>query len=1047
LACVTAYAGPLELVKESGLRGGVVVHVGCGDGAATAALRINENILVQGLDASSENVAAARETLLKRGLHGPVSVREWDGGALPYNDNLVSLLFVQGGIGVSKAEMLRVLAPGGAAHVERGGRWERIAKTIPADQDDWTHSLYDASGNAVSRDMRVGPPRHLQWFGGPRFGRQHEHMSSFTSMVSDGGRVFYIVDKGSPVSILLPSQWSLIAKSAYNGALLWERDIPEWHTRLWPMKNGPVVLPRRLVALEGKVYVTLGIDAPIMQLDAVSGKTLRTYAGTEGTYEFVVSDGVIFSVVSSTGKFFRHKREHLDMVVERNMIFGQTYPRESRYVTAIDAATGKELWRNESLVSESSLCADDRHVVFNDYEGVVCLDRKTGKRRWKSEVEQSKQYQFGRGSSVVLHDDLVLFSGMTKKVTAFSATDGKQLWAAKQPATGHHSPTDIFVMQGRMWYGQTASGRAPGTFVGINLKTGEVEESFSMDKKPSWFHHRCHRGRATEKYIIASRTGIELVDVDAKAYDVNHWVRGACTYGVMPANGILYAPPHPCACYLSTKLSYFNALVSPDQVTYREKPRSGGGRLTRGPAFGIAVSPDDKAGTGDWPTHRHDASRSGAASTVVDGQLKERWKASIGGKLTSCISAGGKVFVARADEYALYALDAENGKRLWRYAVDARIDSPPTYVDGRVVFGSAAGSVYCLTADLGELAWRFDAAPERRQMIALDRFESPWPVHGSVLVLGQTAYCLAGRSRFLDGGMRLFLLDVKTGKVRSEKTLDQIDAATGKELHEYVRGLSMPVGLSDVLSANEDYLFLHSQVLDFDGNTLSADSLKEQEEKVRHLFTPTGFLDGSWFHRSYWTYGTKFSSGWNQWYKSGRANPAGRLLVHRGESIFGFGRVQTDFRWMTPLAYHLFCIDESGPLLKPANKSKKDANYGQPTKNLFKYDWSREIPILATGLTVADKALVVAGAPRVVDEKKDWENIYDPGVNARLHKQATLLDGAEGGLLWVVDAKSGDKLSSLKLPAIPVWDGLIAANGKVLLCLENGDLVCLGNGS
>ena len=48
-------------------------------------------------------------------------------------------------------------------------------------------------------------------------------------------------------------------------------------------------------------------------------------------------------------------------------------------------------------------------------------------------------------------------------------------------------------------------------------------------------------------------------------------------------------------------------------------------------------------------------------------------------------------------------------------------------------------------------------------------------------------------------------------------------------------------------------------------------------------------------------------------------------------------------------------------------------------------------------------------------------------------------------VLLAVNAKTGKKLAELKLPAIPVWDGMIAANGKLFICLENGDFICLGN--
>ncbi len=123
-----ASAGPLEIVKQSGLKGGLVVHAGCGDGAVTASLRINDQILVQGLD---KNVEPARELLLQKKMHGPVSVVQWGGGALPYNDNLVNLLFIEEGIEVSRQEILRVLAPGGAAHVSQGSGWTNTTVEVP----------------------------------------------------------------------------------------------------------------------------------------------------------------------------------------------------------------------------------------------------------------------------------------------------------------------------------------------------------------------------------------------------------------------------------------------------------------------------------------------------------------------------------------------------------------------------------------------------------------------------------------------------------------------------------------------------------------------------------------------------------------------------------------------------------------------------------------------------------------------------------------------------------------------------------------------------
>ena len=100
-------------------------------------------------------------------------------------------------------------------------------------------------------------------------------------------------------------------------------------------------------------------------------------------------------------------------------------------------------------------------------------------------------------------------------------------------------------------------------FTGRDLQTGEVKMRVPARRAiPHWFHHRCYRSRATDKYFIASRTGIEFIDLEAKHWDINHWVRGGCLYGFMPANGLIYVPPHACGCFLESKLFGFNALAA-----------------------------------------------------------------------------------------------------------------------------------------------------------------------------------------------------------------------------------------------------------------------------------------------------------------------------------------------------------------------------------------------------------------------------------------------------------------------------------------------------
>ena len=242
-----------QILETTGVKGGLVVHLGCGDGRLTKALRINESLLVHGLDGNAANVEKAREHIREAGIYGPVSVEHFTGKVLPYTDALVNLLVAEDLGNVSKDELLRVLVPGGVAYVGRGGEWEKLVKPRPKEMDQWTHYLHDPTNNAVAHDSLIEPPTRYQWVGGGRYGRQHDHMSSVSAVVSAAGRVFYIFDEAPRASILIPPKWRLIARDAFNGTVLWKRDVGPWHEHMWPLKRGPQLMARRLVAVGDRV--------------------------------------------------------------------------------------------------------------------------------------------------------------------------------------------------------------------------------------------------------------------------------------------------------------------------------------------------------------------------------------------------------------------------------------------------------------------------------------------------------------------------------------------------------------------------------------------------------------------------------------------------------------------------------------------------------------------------------------------------------------------------------------------------------------------------
>jgi len=1098
-----------RILKEAGVQGGLIVHLGCGDGKLTAALRAKDCYLVHGLDTDAEKVQEARRHIQSLGVYGNVAVDQFCGKRLPYVDNLVNLVVASGECQVPRDEIARVLAPNGVAFfTNRKSEIEdrKWVKPRPKEIDEWTHYLYDESGNAVSQDMVVGPPRHFQWTGSPRWSRHHDRRASVSAMVSAGGRIFYIFDEGSTASIMLPPKTVLIARDAFNGTILWKRSIPTWHTHLWPFKSGPTQLQRRLVAVGDVVYVTLGLDAPLVALDAATGQTVRTYEGTFATEEVIAAQGVLFLLVNDKPqKYDDFKPEDVGIGVERDRVMRDwPWNEKPRHVVALDAETGERLWKTESPIVPLTPAVDADRVYFHDGEKVIALDRKTGDQLWNSDpVERQEKVPTNITPTLVIYEDVVLFYGATRKLSGISAKTGEVLWTESHPRSGHYCPEDVLVAGGLVWGGEIAGGRDSGVFIGRDPRTGEIKSQFPPDINIFFMHQRCYRSKATDRYLIPGWTGTEYIDFRNKHWITNHWVRSGCIYGVMPCNGLTYTTPHDCACYMQAKLYGFCALAPEDKSKSRKVKESKSpseNRIERGPAYDSVVvsgsitlngepvpgatvefqpegggSPsrgvtnakgryelrDITPNPDDWPTYRHDLARSGFTSVAVPSDLKTAWQAKLGGRLSSVVVADGKLFVASVDTHTVHAFCADAGEPMWSFTAGGRVDSPPTIWKGRVLFGCGDGYVYCLRASDGEMAWRFRAGPEDRRITSFEQVESVWPVSGSVLVQDGVVYCVAGRSMFLDGGLRYLRIDAESGKLISEVIFDERDPETGENLQSHVEVRNMPVGLPDVLSSDGKFLYMRSQQFNLEGKRGSLAQIKgsdldrgaDQQGSAAHLFSPTGFLDDTWWHRSYWVYGQRFSEGAGGWPQAGKFAPAGRIMAMDDSNVYGFGRKPVYYKWRTPLEYHLFAASKVPEIVRepvrPAPKAKASSKTNPKARRRAgpriqhpRYEWSCSVPLFVRAMVLADKTLFIAGPPDILDEEEAFRRVGDPKMDEKLAEQDAVLNGEKGAVLWAVSAEDGKKLAEHKLDSLPVFDSLIATDGRLYLATTDGEIIC-----
>jgi outer membrane protein assembly factor BamB len=741
----SAHAGETaaaEIIKASGVRAGLCVHLGVSDGKLTAELSAGGKFVVHGLATDAASVEKARKYIRSAKVYGKVAVERGNLKKLPYADDLVNLVVADSlpallGKGLTLKEVGRVLAPKGVLcfggkldagklkaagfeGVKSSGTWTVATKSRPAGMDEWTHPFYGPAANPVSRDKLVALPARVRWVDGPLWGR---HGSGVGAWAAAGGRVFCVFDR-KRYSYMGGRE--LMARDAFNGLVLWTRAL-DWHHT----KNGRMQTlrtnKRHLVALGDRVYTVLKYRGPLLALDAATGKTVHTYEDINNPVEFLLHEGKLLVAMG-------------------------------REVRAVEPASGKLLWK---AAARGAIAAGEGRVFAQTYAGhgkhlLTCLSLADGKQLWQHSAAPRNSGSFHHlyyKGTVVLTD--------RKTIDGYSAKDGRKLWsfAARQALRGSIHEI-VYGARGLIWTHAYFAGKSKSdhktAWFGLDPKTGDVKKRFD-DKNPKKVihdRHKCCPDHATEKYFLYGTCN--FVDTTTGETLRFRGTRTTCGSGFFPANGMSYFTPFACGC--ASFMRGFRAMAPAPKHKLVEVPdasrleRGGGGR-----GGGSGASRDD------WPAYRHDARRSGSTAAAVPASVTMLWERDLGGRLTAPVIAGGSVYLASIDEHRVMALEAASGKLRWSYTVGGRVDTPPTLYNGLAIFGSADGWVYCLNAASGKLVWRFMAAPADRRILAFGQLESVWPVHGSVAVVGDVAYFGAGRHNLSDGGIAVYALKATDG--------------------------------------------------------------------------------------------------------------------------------------------------------------------------------------------------------------------------------------------------------------------------------------------
>jgi len=584
---------------------------------------------------------------------------------------------------------------------------------------------------------------------------------------------------------------------------------------------------------------------------------------------------------------------------------------------------------------------------------------------------------------------------------------------------------------------------------GFDPETGKLVKQIDQTMLGPMGHDRCYRNRITTRYYINTVTGgSDFLDLSSSAELPNPWIRSTCGIGPLPCNGLYYAGPPSCACCNSVMLNALNAMAAEPGLTKSDQPIKVGmeATLEKGPAFSAIAnwnSPTSDS-RGDWPTYRHDNARTGTTKNKVPAVLGKRWETKLGTRASAPVIATGMVFAADVEGHAVCAMKAVDGKVLWRFSAEGRVDSPPTYYQGLLLFGSRDGSAYCLRAADGALVWRF-CPLERRMICAYGQPESAWPICGSILIRDGLAYFAAGRNSFTDGGIFLYALDPRSGDVVHQKRMYGPYGENGFpiENREVVKGMSIEGFKGDIFIADDRLLYLRHQAF-----TPNLSPVKLQDVKQPHLIPSHGFLEAIPQHRSFWTIDTMLHYD----IPTGQGGVHGDILIIDGSRFYevrGYPPGRTV--WFDPRTsgYTLYAGTYGASGKASADRAAAGTGRRAATQAAAKQSkrrqaqarnrntaivapsvklWSSSIPLTGKAIALANDVLFVAGTP-VAFPQDDLAKAYE---------------GRMGGILWAASASTGEKLAQYTLDAPPAWDGLAAANGLLFLSLADGRVICMG---
>ncbi len=580
-----------HLVAQTGIDRGYCLVLGCGEGRLAYEIAKRTKLHVVGIEPNEAKVLAARKALDRAGLYGRrVTVHRGGLTELPYADYTMNLVVSDAtetgsSLPTPAAEVFRVLRPcGGAAwiglpaqamrldsgakrsalkrwmgqaaasawkQVEQNGLWAACRRGPLPGSGEWTQMYGAASNTACSGDQRLTGPMRIQWFGrpGPRemIDRHHRNVPP---LVRDG-RVF------------IPGDNRIFAVDAYNGAALWDLDVPNSRRLGAPFDGGSMAVA------EDRLYVAA--EDKCLNLDVATGRQVTAFPvlqlidGQTRHWGYV---GIVGDLLLGSGR----KAEAIYTRISRSADAYQ-WGDYKRMVTSdslfcLDRTSGKKRWTYRSGViinpsiaagggrvyfveSHSREAAEDRdgqiamNVLIKDGMALVALDAKTGQVVWK----QTPDLKAFRQIVYLIHaDDMLIAFGARNQgrqlwhdLIGFDARTGKVRWRQTRDTRWRRGGTHGEQVRHPVIVDKTIYAEAHA----YDLYTGKPVPDWTFN------HDRTGCGTVTASsscLFYRDRNPAMLNLADRKQTRLSRVNRPGCWVNIIPAGGLVLVPEGSSGC-------------------------------------------------------------------------------------------------------------------------------------------------------------------------------------------------------------------------------------------------------------------------------------------------------------------------------------------------------------------------------------------------------------------------------------------------------------------------------------------------------------------